>query len=157
MRLSSYLKKQVEHIIFCHLSAYNCPATDVAYVIVSKDENKVVASALLNECGSVEIKENQYPMDAILFVYVSSKNGFWRQLFSGNVQKLIELEEDLYVRSTEAQSGDGYAYISKEYDTYAISCSTLPKHQNILNSTRWSWRPNFSIKIQKASKFPLRF
>ena len=117
-------------------SWFSCPPVLTSYMIISRDEGKVIMWSSLMEKETVSFYEGQFPMDAMVFISVGSASGKWYQLYSGNIQHWIDKGLDFYIRGTESRTGRGRAYISYNYNDITWTCLSFPK-QPPLNNIVW--------------------
>ena len=61
-------------------SLFICPPVVFAFVVVSRDEGRVVAWNQLSEGQSRDFTESEYPMDSLLIVYVATVWNKWLQV-----------------------------------------------------------------------------
>ena len=114
----------------------SCPSVQVAYLVVSRDEGRIVKWAEVFEGHSVTWTEGDYPMDTHVIICVGGTLGTWFQLYSGNLQQWLDIGHDFYVRGTESRAGRGTAYISHVADHVTSSCRHVVP-PGVLNSTQW--------------------
>ena len=67
--------------------------------------------------------EGQYPHDATYSISVGSDGGPLQVLATGSIQALLVASQDLYVRGTDLNGANGFAYTSYKYNLCASSCS----------------------------------
>ena len=117
-------------------SWFSCPTVLISYMIISRDEGRVITWSAINENEALTLSEGQYPMDSMIFISAGSLSGKWYQFYWGNIQAWTERGLDLYIRGTESRTGRGVAYISYNHDDRASYClCTAP--QGVLNFTQW--------------------
>ncbi len=133
-------------------SWFSCPTVLISYMIISRDEGKVITWSAINENEAVTLSEGQYPMDSMIFISAGSLFGKWYQLYWGNIQAWTERGLDLYIRGTESRTGRGVAYISYNHDDSASYClCTAP--QGILNFTQWDSQTQATFQ-RRSSRHP---
>lgn len=117
-------------------SWFSCPVCQISYLLVSRDEGRVLMWANIEPGGQIMFTDGDHPMDSQIIIFAGSTWGKWFQLYNGNLQKWIDNGLDLYIRGSESRTGRGIAYISYSLDITAGTClSEIPK--GILNFTKW--------------------
>lgn len=79
---------------------------------------------------TVDISQGEYPPDASVAIQASSDGVNWHDIFTGNVQQMIDNTFDIYLRTSDLGSCRGFAYISKHYNSFCGSCTVLPADNN---------------------------
>ena len=131
-------------------SWFSCPPLLTSYMIISRDEGKVIMWSSLMEKETASFYEGQFPMDAMMFISVGSVSGKWYQLYSGNIQHLIDDGLDFYIRGTESRTGRGRAYISYNYNDVTWTCISFPE-QPLLNNVVWDGNTPATFQHKSSS------
>ncbi|ELU00255.1 hypothetical protein CAPTEDRAFT_217638 [Capitella teleta] len=83
----------------------------------------------INNKEEVVFTEGQFPEDAMVMVEVSGREleGEWLVLYKGNVQEMIESNQDLYLRGANLENREGgFAYTSYNYNVFGNACDEVP-------------------------------
>lgn len=76
------------------------------------------------------------------------------QVYSANVQRLIEFGRDVYLRGTESRGGVGLVYVTHTRRHLASSCRSAPPVDTLLNITRWDDRIAAADQQQQQPRQP---
>lgn len=76
----------------------------------------------------------------VLIILVSKSSCLLiNQIYSVNLQRLIESGRDVYLRGTESRGGIGLAYVSHRHRHLSVNCRTVPSG-GLLNVSHWDDR-----------------
>ena len=112
--------------------AYRCDPVDVTYSLtVDSAQITRVLRSRASEPFEVTFLEGEFPPDADVTLEVSSaENSEVYTLFTGNIQEMIDSAADVYVRGTDLNGINGFAYTSGEHNlfpgTERAECENFP-------------------------------
>ena len=97
--------------------AYRCDTVDVQITVGSSFAEPRAVLYRGTDPVAVTFVEGQYPPEADVTVAVtSSANGQWYTLYNGNIQDMIDSAADVYVRGTDLNGINGFAYTAGAHD-----------------------------------------
>ena len=112
--------------------AYRCEPVDVTYSLtIDSAQVHRVLRWRASEPFEVTFLEGEFPPDADVTLEVSSaENSEVYTLYTGNIQEMIDSAADLYVRGTDLNGINGFAYTSGEHNLFPgaerAECENFP-------------------------------
>ena len=114
--------------------AYDCDLIQVSIdVIVSLGPS--VSSGLNVQRNTelpfeVSFEEGQFPIDTVVVITVgSASTGATVEVFRGNIDEMIQTNQDVYIRGTDLDGVSGFAYTTTghDYAVFGASCDQAPE------------------------------
>ena len=115
---------------------FACHPMQLSYLLASRDEGHVITWMGVIPGEQVTLREGQHPMDTHLIIFAGNSQGDWYQLYSGNLQALVDRGHDLYIRGYETRNGRGLAYVTRTIEDATDRCMPAVPPA-ILNYTKW--------------------
>ena len=88
--------------------------------VITRDWTAFENKSVLN------LQEGQFPAGSTVEVEVGGDQNNWFSLFSGNIQNMIQTNQDLYLRVAITDGTSGFGYMDSEYDLFGDDCEDLP-------------------------------
>ena len=105
-----------------------CEPVLARYQVTSQAYHVDTTWTLLPPKSSVSFTEGEFPPDADVTLSVSSGDEQWYELYTNNLQVMVEGHLDMYLRGAALQVDSGRAYVSYTYDLFGTGCDVIPSN-----------------------------
>ena len=97
--------------------------------VITRDWTTFKNKSVLN------LQEGHFPAGSTVELEVSGDHNNWFSLFLGNIQNMIQTNQDLYLRVAITNHTSGFGYMDSEYDLFGDNCGDMPSDADY--QVRW--------------------